>query len=116
MSNPTRTRRRFTAQQKAEAVELCLQEGLSCNAVAQRLGLPSSSLARWVRQARIDRGQPGPKDQGLLTSGGAAFCEAVERAELNRLRKEIRELRRKKDFFRLAAAHFALDRRSSAQR
>ena len=26
MTNPTRTRRRFTAQQKAEAVELCLQE------------------------------------------------------------------------------------------
>ncbi|QPN56622.1 transposase [Synechococcus sp. CBW1107] len=99
MTNPTRSRRRFTAQQKAEAVEFCLQEGLSCNTVAQRLGLPSSSLARWVRQARIDRGQPGSKDQGLLTS--------EERAELNRLRKENRELRREKDFFRLAAAHFA---------
>ena len=99
MSNPTRTRRRFTAEQKAEAVELCLQEGLSCNAVAQRLGLPSSSLARWVRQARIDRGQGGARDQGLLTT--------EERTELNRLRKENRELRREKDFFRLAAAHFA---------
>ena len=99
MTNPSRTRRRFTAQQKAEAVELCLQEGLSCNAVAQRLGLPSSSLARWVRQARLDRGQAGPRDQGLLTS--------EERAELNRLRKENRELRREKDLFRLAAAHFA---------
>lgn len=99
MTNPTRTRCRFTAQQKAEAVELCLQEGLSCNAVAERLGLPSSSLARWVRQARIDLGQAGPRDQGLLTS--------EERAELSRLRKEVRELRREKDFFRLAAAHFA---------
>ncbi len=99
MTNLTKTRRRFTAQQKAEAVELCLQESLSCNVVAQRLGLPSSSLARWVRQARIDRGQAGPRDQGLLSS--------EERAELNRLRKENRELRREKDFFRLAAAHFA---------
>ncbi len=99
MTNPTRTRRRFTAQQKAEAVELCLQEGLSGHAVAERLGLPPSSLARWVRQARIDRGDPGPRDQGLLTS--------EERAELNRLRKENRELRREKDFFKLAAAHFA---------
>ena len=51
MTTPTKTQLRFTAQQKAEAVELCLQEGLSGNAVAQRLGLPSSSLARWVRQA-----------------------------------------------------------------
>ena len=104
MNSPTKTRRRFTAQQKAEAVELCLQEGLSCNAVAQRLGLPSSSLARWVRQARIDRGQSGPKDHGLLSS--------EERAELNRLRKENRELRREQDFFRLAAAHFAKEQLS----
>ena len=80
-------------------MELCLQEGLFCNAVAQRLGLPSSSLARWLRQARIDRGQAVPGDQGFLTS--------EERTELNRLRKENRELRREKDFFRLAAVHFA---------
>ena len=62
MTNPSRTRRRFTAQQKAEAVEFCLQERLSCNAVAERLGVPSSSLARWVRQARIDQGQTGTRD------------------------------------------------------
>ena len=68
MTTPTKPRRRFTAQQKAEAVELCLQEDLSCNAVAHRLGLPLSSLARWVRQGRIDRGQAGPKDQGLLST------------------------------------------------
>ena len=60
MTNPTRTRRRFTARQKAEAVEICLQEALSCNAVAQRLRLPSGSLSRWVRQARVDRGQARP--------------------------------------------------------
>ena len=99
MTTPTKTRRRFTSQQKAEAGALCLSEGLSCTAVAQLLGLPNSSLAKWVRQARIDRGDFGPADQGQLTS--------EERAELARLRKENRELRREKDFFRLAAAHFA---------
>jgi len=104
MTNPTKSRRRFTAQQKQEAIDLCLQEGLSCNAVAQRLGLPTSSLARWVRQARIDLGQAALRDQGLLTS--------EERAELNRLRKENRELRREKDFFKLAAAHFAKEQLS----
>jgi transposase-like protein len=99
MTDPTKTRRRFTDQQKQEAVSLCLSEGLSCTAVAQRLGLPNSSLAKWVRQARIDRGDFGPPEHGQLTS--------EERAELARLRKENRELRREKDFFRLAAAHFA---------
>ncbi|MFM7465145.1 MAG: transposase, partial [Cyanobium sp.] len=44
MTNPTKTRRRFTAQQKQEAIELCLREELSCNAVAHRLGLSTSSL------------------------------------------------------------------------
>ncbi len=96
---PHQTRCGFMAQQKAEAVELCLQEGLSCNTVAQRLGLPSSRLARWVRQSRIDHGQAGSKDQDLLTR--------VEREELNWLPKETRELRREKDCFRLSAAHFA---------
>jgi transposase-like protein len=99
MAHPSRARRRFTALQNPEAMELCLQEGLSCNAVAERLGLPSSSLARWVSQACIDCGQAGPRDQGLLNS--------EQRAEFSRLRKENRELRREKDLFRLPAAHFA---------
>jgi transposase-like protein len=99
MTTPTKTRHRFTAQQKAEAVALYLSERLSCTAVAQRLGFPNSSLAKWVRQARIDLGDFGPPEQGQLTSD--------ERAELALLRKENRELRREKDFFRLAAAHFA---------
>jgi len=99
MTNLTKSRRQFTAQQKQEAVELCVSEGLSCTAVAQRLGIPVSSLAKWVRQFRIDRGDFGPSDQGQLTTD--------ERAELTRLRQENRELRREKDFFRLAAAHFA---------
>jgi transposase-like protein len=99
MTNLTKSRRQFTGQQKQEAIELCLSENLSCRAVAQRLGLPISSLAKWVRQARVDRGDFGPPEQGQLTS--------EERAELAQLRKENRKLRREKDFFKLAAAHFA---------
>ena len=68
MTNPNRVRRRFTPQQKEEAVALCLAEGLTCTAVAQRLGIPVSSLAKWVRQARIDRGELATPGQGPLTS------------------------------------------------
>ena len=53
MSNPNRARRRFTPQQKEEAVALCLAEGLTCTAVAQRLGIPVSSLAKWVRDPEM---------------------------------------------------------------
>jgi len=38
MTNPTKTRRRFTAQQKQEAVELCLTEGLSCLPLRKSIG------------------------------------------------------------------------------
>ena len=51
MNNPTKTRRRFTVQQTQEAVD-------------QRIGIPVSSLAKWVRQARIDRGDFGPAAPG----------------------------------------------------
>ena len=50
---------------------------LSFNVVAQRLDLPFSSLSRWVWQARIDSGQRGPRNSGLLNS--------EVRDELNRL-------------------------------
>jgi transposase-like protein len=52
-----------------------------------------------VRQAHIDRGDIGSPVHSQLTS--------QERAELDRLRKDNRELRREKDIFRLVAAHFA---------
>jgi transposase-like protein len=104
MTNPTKTRRRFTALQKQEAIALCLSEVLSCTAVVQRLGIPVSSLAKWVRQARIDRGDLGPPDQGQLTS--------EETAELVSPRQENRELMREKDFFRLVPAHFAKEQLS----
>lgn len=53
MTNATNTRRRFPAQQKQEAVEICLQECLSFNALALRLGLLSSSLV--LAAAGLDR-------------------------------------------------------------
>ena len=97
-----RQRRRFTTEQKAEAVGLCLSEHLSILEASKRLGVHASCLGRWVKQAQIDQG--GLKDSGPLTSD--------ERIEFSRLRKENRELRREKDFFRLAAAHFAKEQLS----
>lgn len=67
--------------------------------VAQLLGLPNGSLAKWVSQARIDRRDFGPPEQGQPTND--------ERAELARLRKKNRDLRRERDFSRLPAAHLS---------
>jgi transposase-like protein len=89
MNNPIRARRRFSPQQKEEGVALCLAEGLTCTAVPQRLGIPISRLAKWVRQARINRGELSDSGQGPLTS--------EEGAELVQLRRENREPRREKN-------------------
>ena len=83
----------------AEAGNTCisLQNGLSCKAVAQRLGLPPSSLARWVRQARMDLGNAAP-----LNRSSSAARRRVKRY---RLRKGNHELRREKILLRLVEAH-----------
>ena len=76
-----RKRRRYTAEFKANAVELVEKTGKSISEVGQDLGLPKGVLNLWVKQARIDAGK-GPA--GAVTSG--------ERAELSQLRKKVRDL------------------------
>jgi hypothetical protein len=71
------------------------------------LASPSAAWPNGLARPRMDRCDFGPPDQGQLTS--------EERAELARLHKENRELRREKHFFRLAAAHLGIARRVSAE-
>jgi transposase len=90
-----RARRRFSAEFKAGAVRLVLDEGKTVGAVARQLDLTASALAIWVRQAQADR-----------TKGRTGLTSA-EREELSRLRKENRELRLEREILRKAAAFFA---------
>ena len=73
---PGRSRRSFTAEFKADAVSLVLDELRSVASVARSLGIGATNLGNWVRQARIDRGER----EGVTTS---------ERAELAELRLGI---------------------------
>ncbi len=89
-------RRKFTPEQKAQAVEVHRKSGKSIREVAADLDLPQSSLSRWASQATVDeRRDPA----GPLTSD--------ERAELSRLRKELRTARMERDFLKKCAAFFA---------
>jgi transposase len=90
-----RARREFTDEFKAGAVSLVLDEGKSISQVARDLDLVTSCLANWVKHARADR----TKGKTGLTS--------EERAELARLKKEVRELRMERDILKKAAAFFA---------
>lgn len=94
---PQRKRRRFTAEQKADAVRLVREVG-NLAKVARDLDLTETSLRSWVKQADVDEGR-GP--EGALTS--------EEREELRRLRRENRTLQLERDFAKKAAAFFAKD-------
>jgi transposase len=89
--------RRFTPEQKADAVEMVRRLG-SVPQVARELGLVQSVLYKWVQQAGLD---PKEGPQGPLT--------AAERQELQRLQREVAMLRMERDFLKKAAAFFAKD-------
>ena len=92
---PKRKRRKFTAEQKVDAVRMVRDVG-SIAQVARDLDLTETSLRSWVRQADIDQGK-GPKD-ALTTE---------EKEEIRKLRREVRTLKMERDFLKKAAAFFA---------
>jgi transposase len=94
-----RPRRQFTDEFKAGAIRLVLDEGKTVGAVARELDLTASALADWVRRAQADR------------TKGRTGLTGVEREELTRLRKEVRELRMEREVLKKAAAFFAKDHR-----
>ena len=95
-AKPARKRRRFTPEFKAEAVRVVRTSGKSIGAVARELDLTETALRAWVRQADTDQRRD---PQGPLTSD--------ERAELTRLRRELRAVEQERDFLKKTAAYFA---------
>jgi transposase len=92
-----RKRRKFTSEQKAQAVRLA-QELNSIAHAARDLDLTESCLGRWVKQSKVDEGD---STSGKLTTD--------ERMELQRLRRENRILEQERSFLKKAAAYFAED-------
>jgi transposase len=86
-----RRRRQFSDEFRTGAVRLVLDERKTIAQVARDLDVVPSCLARWVKEARADR----TKGKTGLTSD--------ERAELTRLKKEVRELRMERDILKKAA-------------
>ena len=79
---------------RARAVELARERAKPLEQIAKDLGISSSCLRNWVKQAAIDRGDR----EGLTTE---------ERAELVKLRREKRTLEMENEILKRAAAYFA---------
>jgi transposase len=88
------TRDRFWNAVTIERFELVvLDEGKKVAEVARDLDLTPSALGGWVNQARADR------------DGGKSGLTSDERAELVRLRKELRVAKMERDILGKAVVH-----------
>ena len=79
---------------RAQIVELA-RSGRSLSSLAKEFGVTDTSIRNWLRQADLDQGR---SHDGLTSE---------EKAELARLRREVKVLREERDILSKAAAWFA---------
>ena len=90
-----RTRRRFTAEFKVEAVRRLLEGGKGLGEVATELGISPGQLSAW-RNEHLAAG-----------SAEALTLRKAEQAELQRLKRENKRLAEEVEILKKAAAFFA---------
>ena len=90
-----RTRRRFTREYKAQAVQHLLEGGKPLSDVAAELGISPGQLSQW-RNEQLAAG-----------SAEALAARKAEQAETQRLRRELKRLEEENLILRKAAAFFA---------
>jgi transposase len=88
-------RRKFTPDYRREAAHLVIDTGRPIAEVAREISVGEALLGRWVAQ---ERAAGGP---------GEVVISETERAELERLRREVGALRMENEFLGKAAAYFA---------
>jgi transposase len=88
-------RRKFSAQFKAEAVQLAVETGKPIAEVARDLGVNDGTLGNWVKAWRDANPEAEPE------------LSPVERARMKELEEENRRLRMENEFLKKAAAFFA---------
>ena len=89
------TRRHFTEEYKAQAVEFVIEDHRPIAEVARNIGVHEMTLGKWVKRA---------KDSGETSERS---LDASERAELDRLRAENAELQMQVEFAKKVATWFA---------
>jgi transposase len=90
-------RKSYTPKFRQEAAHLVIDTGRTIVEVAREIGVGEQLLGRWVAIERARMDDP------------PAALDADERAELERLRREVAELRMDREFLKKAAAFFATE-------
>lgn len=86
---------RYTPEFKDEAVRQVLERGYSVAEVAERLGVSTHSLHKWVRAVKPD-----------ITDQQAAEINEAKR-EILRLKAQLRRAEEERDILKKAARYFA---------
>ena len=97
-------RKSYTPIYRREAAHLVIDTGRTIAEVAREIGVGEPLLGRWVA---IERARMDDPPEAL---------DVDERAELERLRREVAELRMDREFLKKAAAFFATENSSPSGR
>lgn len=98
----SKKRRQFSNEFKNDAVRLVKESGQGIPQVAENIGVLEVSLRSWVKQAVIDNGK---EPEGA--------CTTSEKAEITRLKKDLKLVTMERDFLKKAAAFFARESENS---
>jgi len=88
-------RRKYTPEYKQEAVLLAQKSDIPIAQVARNLGINDNVLRRWIKEYT----DPGKKP---FPGHGSPRDE-----EMARLKKELQQVKKERDFLKEAAAYFA---------
>jgi len=96
-------RKVYTPEYKREAVAQTREPNATVEGVARDLGISSGSLHRWIRAERESGAVafPGHRKQAL----------SAEQTEIQRLRKEVEQLKLEREILKKATAFFAKESR-----
>ena len=95
-----RKRRKFTDEFKRDTVRLIREGGKGIAEIARDLDLTESAVRQWVKQAEIDEGR-----------GASGALTTAEREELQRLRRQCKQLEMEREILKKATAFFAKESR-----
>jgi transposase len=96
----SRKRRNYTPAYRREAARLVIDTGRPIAQVAREIGIGEQLLGRWVALERAREDNPPPA------------LDVDERAELERLRVEVAELRMDREFLKKATAFLVTEPRT----
>ncbi|KIH76733.1 transposase [Geoalkalibacter ferrihydriticus] len=93
-----RSNGRYSKEFRSEAVKLVVESGVSVYEASRQLCLPKSTLENWVRAYKAGK---------LSNIGGQQRPLTDVELELDRVKRELAQVKQERDILKKAAAYFA---------